>query len=335
MVNKEKKNINQEQIEFFKKIKHSIPSNQSLVEVVSELLGVENNAAYCRIRGEKLLNFDELVAICRHFQISFDSIAGGIVDSKQIQCDYTPLDLRNINGFVDYLQCMSKKVENIKSGIEPEIIISASDLSSFNLLAYKELTLFKLFSWSKNVYGYCATYNEFVNDLSDNKLLESILKKIVANYQLIPSTEIWMNNTIDPFLGLISYHYEMGHFSDAKIPLMLCNQMQDMMSTMQKWAEKGAKGAKNTPFNLYISEIGVSNTYVLMKTAKSTACMFRLYTINRLITYDDVFCRETEDWLRNLVQRGTLISGASEKARHKFFNKQQMKISTLIDRLCR
>jgi len=49
--------------------------------------------------------------------------------------------------------------------------------------------------------------------------------------------------------------------------------------------------------------------------------------------YLNRFCQETELWLRNTAQRGTLISGSSEKERFKFFNAQRQKIENLMQSL--
>jgi hypothetical protein len=61
--------------------------------------------------------------------------------------------------------------------------------------------------------------------------------------------------------------------------------------------------------------------------------MVKLYTINGLNISDVRFCKETEDWLNNLVKRATLISGTSEKERFKFFNSQKQKVRNLIEKI--
>ena len=61
--------------------------------------------------------------------------------------------------------------------------------------------------------------------------------------------------------------------------------------------------------------------------------MVKLYMINGLSVSDEDFCKETENWLHNLIKRSTLISGASEKERHKFFETQKQKIENLIKKI--
>ena len=48
------------QTAFFEQIKNSLPSNLSLVDVIADELEISNDSAYRRIRGEKMLSFEEL-----------------------------------------------------------------------------------------------------------------------------------------------------------------------------------------------------------------------------------------------------------------------------------
>jgi len=322
---------NENQIILFDLIQKELSANLSLVNVISDLLDISADAAYRRIRGVKPIDFEEAVKLCRHFQISMDSFAN-ITRKNKIQCNYLPLNLSDFNGYMIYMQTLSANIERIKTSPKGQIILSALDIPVFNMLAYKELTFFKIFSWYKNVYGFSAGYDEFVEGLNTDELLK-LYEKIVKDYQLIPSTEIWTSNTIDTFLRLLSYHYETGSFNDEKFPLFLCEQLLDMMTTLQNWTEKGTKGSQDVPLNFYVSETDLEGTFIILKQQEKTSCILKLYTINSLSTTDELFCQETENWLNNAAQRATLISGASAKTRYKFFNDQRQKIRFLIEKL--
>ena len=153
--------------------------------------------------------------------------------------------------------------------------------------------------------------------------------KIAENYQLIPSTEIWTTNTIEPILKMLSYHHEMRHFNDKKSAVLIIEQLNSLMNTLQNWIKKGTKGTRDTPFKFYISDIDIGNTFIIMKRDEQYDCLIRLFTTNGLSISDRKFCREVERWLANLAKRATLISGASEKEGFKFFEDQKKKIELL------
>ena len=324
MKNQEKKTENQ--LALFKLIKKNIPAHQSLADKICDLLGTEaTDAAYRRIRGETTISFDDAVMICKHFNISMDSIAGS-TDKSQIQCSFAPANINDVKSYLTFTQNLANMVDRLKSDPGSNIFLSAADIPVFHFLAYKELALFQFFSWNKNTCDYQLNYEAFVEELDTHELFKNY-ETIVEGYQLIPSSEIWCANTVDTTLRLLSYHSEMKHFNDKKIPLFICEHLLDLMDTLHKWMTKGVKGDTNTPFMFYESEIDVGNTFILFKNKETTDCFVRLFTINGLEISDELFCKEVEHWLYSLTQRSTLIHKTSAKEGFNFVNDQKQKIN--------
>jgi len=328
---KSEKLLNEKQKFLFDIIKKLSP-DKTLASVISGLLGGSNESAYRRIRGEVPLYFEEAVILCNHFHISMDSLVGG-TGQNQILCNYSPLNLTDVNDYLIFVKNASDSLERSGLSHKCEIILSAIDIPLFHVLPYRELTLFKLFSGSKSVYGCKTDYDTFAKEVGTNKCMDEYHEKTMINYQLIPSTEIWTDSTTDAIIKLLNYHYEMNHFNDKKTFLSLCGQLSDLINNLQAWVEKGVKGPKEVPFRFYLSDTDVGNSYILFKNAETSSCFIKLYTINGLITSDKRFCKETENWLINTAHRSTLISGASEKIRFNFFEEQMRKINVLMDKI--
>ena len=91
-----------------------------MVDVVSDLLGIGTDAAYRRIRGSKLLDFEETVLLSRHFNISLDSVAG--IQGKQFLCDYATLDFTDLKSYLTFAQFLENFVDNLRRMPESEII---------------------------------------------------------------------------------------------------------------------------------------------------------------------------------------------------------------------
>ena len=58
----------------FQRIKEKAPSNISLVDELANLLGMSNDIAYRRIRGEKQLSISEVQKLSTHYNISLDQL---------------------------------------------------------------------------------------------------------------------------------------------------------------------------------------------------------------------------------------------------------------------
>ena len=328
-MNREIKNKNQ--VALFNLIEKEIPASSTLVDAVSDFLGVGHAATYRRIRGDKPVSLEETIKLCKHFNISIDSLANITVGSKYFLCGFAPFDFNDINNYLAFAQGMSAEIENMRLMPEKEILLSAVDIPVFYFLAYNELTYFNLYTWNKNICNYPANFEDFFKEAYSGELAESF-KKLVSNYQFIPSTEIWTDNTINSTLKMLDYHFEMGHFNDKKTPLLICEQLLVLMDTLYDCVKTGSKAPK-VPFKFYVSDIDIGNSFLIFKKGKLSHTLIRLYTINGLSISDELFCKETENWLHSLIKKASLISGASEKERHKFFETQKQKIENLIEKI--
>ena len=60
--------------QLFALLKSKLPQHLSLVDEVSGVLGISNDSAYRRIRGEKTLTLDDVHKLCQHYKLSLDKL---------------------------------------------------------------------------------------------------------------------------------------------------------------------------------------------------------------------------------------------------------------------
>lgn len=275
------------------------------------------------------MNMAECAILCHHFGISLDALMGvAAVGGEYI---YTPLDLRSTDGYLNYMRALADRLERLSMTPDAEIILSAVDVPFFHFLQYKELTLFKLFAWTNSVYGNVGRFEDFARAIETPALLD-VYRRIVAAYRLIPQREIWTRNTVDTFLTLVRFNFEMGNFADPRTAVVLCEQFGNLLNRLQSQAETGFKGSTGCiPFGLYLSEMDLENNFILLRSGAGLSCILKLFTINSLYITDPKFCTETLGWLDQLTRRSLLISVSSEKERRRFFVDQHEKISILAE----
>ena len=254
------------------------------------------------------------------------------MDKNTIQCVCSPLYKNDFSDYLTYAQELSASINKFRLHSGGEIILSAGDIPAFHFLAYKELTYFQLFSWNRNMCNFKDNFEEICK-IFDAYDLTKYHKKVNKSYQLIPSTEVWTANTIDPTIRLLTYHSEMKHFNDKQIPLLICEQLLDLMNNLHNRMNNNAIGSNSAPYKFYISDIDIGNTYILFKKPEKSNCLIRLFTINGLNIDDEKFCQMVENWIYNLTRRSILISGTSEKEGFKFFDSQKQKIKLLMESL--
>ena len=317
----------------FNQLKNRVTGKTSLVDTLSDLLNISNDAVYRRMRGEKRLDIDELSQICGHFNVSFDNLIG----TKQpgLQFNYVPLDLNNTNVYRQYMKQLLVVFTNLAKANEKEVFFTAIDIPMFHFLPFTELTLFKVFAWSNSTGAFAGNFSDFCNMMKDDELI-GIYKELTTAYSVIPSVEIWTEGTFDAILRLIDYYFESGHFTSASEALLLCSQLLEMIERIKGWSNRGLKdnlSEQKVGYSLYLSGIELENNFVITRQDGATTCLGKLYTINSMATTNPGFCNESMKWISNAIQKSTLISGAAQKESFKFFNTLTQKVRYLIDRI--
>lgn len=329
MDNSEK--IFEPQKRLFDEIQKNLPAQFALVDTISEVLDISLDSAYRRIRCETLLSIKETYTLSKHFRISLDMLMD-VKNINQFDCIYRPINLSVPNEYESYMFALSKNIEKLRSSSDSSIIMSAMDIPVFHLISKKELTFFKLYTWYHSVYNYKGCMDDFLKEIDTPEII-GCYQKIIRDYEFIPSAEIWTENTVNTTLRLISYYLEICMFLKKDLPILLCEQILDILDKLQKWAENSYKGEQKASFQLYVSEMEPENTYILMKQSGLTNCVVKSFTINSLNVLDKGFCMETENWLNKLAQRSDLLCGNSEKERIKFFNTQRQNVRFLMKKI--
>ncbi|MDR1407612.1 MAG: hypothetical protein LBJ23_06155 [Tannerella sp.] len=317
----------------FTQIRDILPENHSLAHTVAEILSISVDAAYRRIRGAKILDLDEGVDLCRHFNISLDRLLR--LETDRLKCFYSPLDLGNSRLYLKYMQSVCKDMEQLRSLPGGQIILSATDVPFYHFLPFRELTAFKLYAWHRSCGHTQESYEQFADNMVSGELIECY-RQTVDHFRQVPSIEIWTQNTVDHTLRLLEYFHDTGHFSSPETTLQLCEQFLELTNTINQWTENGIKNPRTqTPFNLYLSDFFLEDSLILLKHDLAMQCILKLFTLNSLNITDQTFCRKTHQWLESLIRRSLLISSASERDRYLFFHEQRNKIKRLMDRISR
>ncbi|MFH0866300.1 MAG: helix-turn-helix domain-containing protein [Bacteroidota bacterium] len=328
----EKKTDSNQQL-FIECIKQSLPSSHSLVDELSDLLELSTDSAYRRIRGETAFTLDEIIKICNIYRISFDSFCSQ--ESGSVNFNYSLLS-DNQSDMVEYLQRILTDMKAIDHAKEKEIIYAAEDIPIFHLFKFPELASFKIFYWMKSVMNVPGLEGKKYNASLLPEEIFNIGSQILELYKRNPSTEIWNDRTISSIIKQIDYYHEAGMFSKKEDSIHLCEVLSAALDDIQMQAEKTTKAdvaGFEGNFILYSTDIELGNNCILVNVQGIKRLYLRHHTFNNMITTNSAFCNETEQWLKGIMKKSTLISGVSEKQRNRYFMKAQEQVSQLKLRL--
>jgi hypothetical protein len=231
-------------------------------------------------------------------------------------------------GFLNYLKSLLRDMEIIRQSKMKHIWYACEDIPIFYNINFPKISAFKMFYWLRSIINVPALNKvTFSEELIPEELIK-LGKQIYSLYCQIPSTEIWSDTTIESTLKQIRFYHASGIFKTNDDAIEVCQALRDELEVILHQAENGRKDA--TPlktadgpvlYELFASEIELTNNCVLVKLGETKAVYIGHLTFNTMSTSNRTYCEETEIWMNNLIRKSNPISGVSEKNRYQFFKK--------------
>lgn len=325
------------QIAFLNLIKKSVPDNISLADEIAEILNVSKDSAYRRMRGETTLSLNEIQKLSIRFGVSIDTLLNNSNDTVSFQ-------YRSVNNesftFENYLQSILENLRTINKFEVAEMIYLAKDMPLFHHFQFPKLSEFKCFFWLKTIFNHPKyTDTLFSEGVVPNEFV-SLGLRIWDEYIKSPSVEIWSPETVNITLRQIEYYHESGIFEHPADRLELVDEMEKVLKHIRDEAALGKKfyyGDKTSghegTFQMYSNEVNIADTTIFFKMGDTKITFITHNNLNILSTNNKNFCDGTELYIRNMLQKSSIISATSEKERNRFFNNLLKKVNETRERI--
>ncbi|MFZ1706039.1 MAG: helix-turn-helix domain-containing protein [Saprospiraceae bacterium] len=319
------------QLALIKACKEKIEGS-NLAQELSELLHVNVDGAYRRMRGSTELTISEIQLICKHFNISFDSIM--LYQSNLVPFHFNTMFKERFH-IVEYLENIASALKALSVGKNVQIAMTAMDLPYFRQFGFKNLSRFKLFFWQRSVLNLDSHRHKKFNAEEVVEDFEQIVEKINYYYHGVDSYEIWAPETIDRSIKEIQYYVDSGLIESKEDFDKICDDLDDLLNTLERQAETGKKSINNkygilhSNFEMYQSDIFISNNCIQAETKDETYTYITFNSFNHLMTFSKEFSEECQKWMEQMRSKSILLSEVSEKLRYQFFLSQRKKITYL------
>lgn len=325
------------QAQFLRKIEDIIPSNTSLVSELSDILNISQDSAYRRLRGDTLLNIEEVSALCKHYQISYDLYDDADVDNVTFSFFNMEYDIAS---FEKYLKSMLKDLQLIKGSKNRRILYACEDIPIFYNYKYPNLGSFKIFYWMEAI----LNMNDHPGNYYSQDVIPEELKKLGSEifdaYLDINSKEIWTESTYVSVLKQIEFFWESGKFKSDKDVILILDELHQLLSDIQMQAKLGKKffsdsieSGQRADYEMYLSEIEIGNNCVLVDLGSTKSVYLGHMSFNTISTMNKKYSDLTEGWLNNLIKKSTPISQVSEKIRFQYFRSAFQRIEKLKEKI--
>lgn len=317
---------------FIQKLREVIPPNLALADEMADILEISNDSAYRRIRCETEVSIDEVYKLANKYKLSLDGIFSNLNDT--VTFTYTSL-IDSQDHLDRYLSRLFGHVQLVNSYPEKKNFYVADTFPLFYSFFSKKLCEFKLFFWQRSVLNVPAYQGRkfefgFVPEQQVNLAMDA--SKV---YNRIPGIEVWTTETVNTNLKQLEYYVESGVFQKASDALLILDELKVMIESLEKWATQGRKdeNLNDDSFQFYCSDVELGSNCIYIQAGPARYAYVSFNTLNSLYTNNQVFCEEMEHWVKNIVQKSTLISGIAEKQRFRFFSRIYTYISDCRERI--
>jgi len=322
---------NNVQVIFFQHLKALMPPHLSMVDEVADLLGISNDSAYRRIRGEKPIDLQEAQKLCTHFKMSLDQMmhlkSDAIIFTGRIK---KPTG----NLFEDWLRQVEQQFQFVNSFQKRHIYWLMKDIPPFVTFQIPELVAFKCYFWMKSILHYPDMKGlKFSLDDPRYDVYREICLKIVNLMNKVPTTEIWNVESINSTLYQLNYTNESGSFKNPNDVKTLYAKFELLLDHIERQADAGKKfmigqqpKEESAEYKIFVNQMILGDNTVLVQLDNLRITFLNHSVMYFVGTQDEDFNNSMFDNLENLMSKSTLISSVGERERNQFFNKLREKI---------
>lgn len=309
---------------FIEVLKEKMPERGQLVNALSDLLFLEKEAVYRRMRNEVSFSFEEIVKISIKFNISLDNIIGNTTSKNR------PFQMR----LIDYEKpteqdfAMQQSFADIfiqaKDMPESEVALAGNTIPINLCMSYEHIYRFHRLKWFYQFGSRPKPYREVV--LYDR--LKEITREFVGNTKHIAQTYyIWDKKIIPSLIADVKYFECIRLISPEEVALI----REDLLAFLTDFENLATNGCYPTGKKVYVylTSISFESSFSYYKTNQLSLTNIRAFTLNDVISTDKQVFETIKRWTSSLIKTSTLISESNEIQRILFFEEQRKIVETL------
>ena len=323
------------QLVFINQCKEKVQGN--FARELANLLGVNLDAAYRRMRGTTPLTFDEIGKICLEYDVSFDSS----INYQGRSFPFQFISMFKNDGFeiIDYLKGILDQLDLFSKDPDSSMLLTAMDLPYFRQFGYPGLRRFKLYYWRRSVLNLEEYRVQKFSAEYEEPEYEEAMDRIYRTYHQFSSTEIWALETLDSTLKQIEYGLESGFFEKPSDAAAVCDDLEQLLDKLEKETMVGKKSlsddinSKSSKLAMYQSDILLSNNAIQVHSGGQLYTYVSFNSFNSLMSRAEAFSSECSAWIEQLRAKSILLSDVSEKHRYQFFKRLRDKVFSVKEKI--
>jgi hypothetical protein len=324
--------------EFVAAMESKIPKKTQLADFISDILRIEKESAYRRLRGEVQFTFKEAVLIACRMNLSLNEIiVNASPENKTKNVLELPVFQSDMINFCDGAgdKLIEEAIIFLKALVQQpfsEFGLAISGIPFPLFLNYSSLSRFYILKHLHNSSNQ-LNYNQltpipFEKVFESKKQIEEREEFYLLYRQISNTFYIWDKKIIPVLVEDIQYFQSIHLIKDSEVEELKAD-IHRFLTDLEQLAIDGKFRETGNKFDLFISDLGIDVTYTYMWSEKLCIALFITFIFFATASQEKSLVNKIINWVTSMKRCSILISGNAAKERILFFDKQR----EIVDKL--
>jgi len=311
---------------FLEKLYNKFPKRVDLAHALMDILFIEREAVYRRLRGDVAFTVSEVIKIASEWNISLDEIAHCATNNVSFT-------MKSIN-YVDpskeeMIEIVKRirRIEHFENSPDAECMEICNKLPRSLTAGFSSLYRFDIFRWAYQ-YGNMDERPLFSQITFSEQFFKELTHYSKVIKQVANMSYIWDYMLFDYFVRDIQYFHSILLINDEE-KKQIKNDLLTLLDYLFEVANKGSFPETNKKVNIYISKINIDTNYSYFYSEELRMCRIYVFEKYDLFSYNTEMLNNFRNWMQLKKRTSIQISEVDEKSRIEFFMKQRQLIETL------
>jgi len=302
------------------------PKKTLLVAALMDLLHIEREAVYRRLRKDVTFTIFEIAKISSTWNISLDNIIG--IYSGQIPFLMRPFNyIAPSEQELKILQDIIQSINELKDYPDAEFLDICNKLPRQLIAGFDYLNQFYLFKWNYE-------YGNNKEDVPFSQIIISKEKhKLTADFHKavknVPQTNfIFDPQLFDNLANEISYFHSIRMITDEEKELIK-KDLYSLLDYLFQVATTACYPETQNKVNIYVSRLNLNTNYSYTYMNQASICFVHVFDKFEIYTFDAEMVSKFRTWLQLKKRSSIQISEVDKKSRIEFFTKQRQIVDAL------
>jgi len=311
---------------FMKIVLSKYPKKTQLVQVLVELLSLEREAVYRRLRNEVPFTIQEVITLAAAWNFSLDEIMGINVGAISFQ-------MRVLNYIdpseeeADFLRDVVQSIEALKDFPTAEYMDICNKLPRQLIAGYSYLNRYHLFKWmyQHGNEGEALPFAAINPSEEKLKITEAYCKAI----KQVPNTNFIFDSKIFNYLIKDIKYFCSIYLITEEEKELIKKDILDLLDYLQEVANRGCYPETQNKVNLYISQLKIPTGYSYTSNPETSVCYIHVFDKFEIYSYNSEMVANFMSWMQLKKRTSIQISEVDAKSRIEFFTAQRQLVGGL------